>query len=164
MATKQKSGCLAALFGIFGGNSNSESSTSSEYPYRVRDAFLSPAERSFYGVLCQVVSDRAVILCKVGLWDIFYVARPNEHRGAKSHIDRKHVDFLLCDTESMQPIVGIELNDASHQRADRQARDAEVKAIFDTAKLPLVFVQARRAYQTNEIAGLLAPHLNDAQR
>lgn len=162
----QSSGCLTVLLRLFSGNNNGRDTgaeTKQVYPYRVRDDFLSQAERSFYGVLKLVVADRAIIMSKVGLWDIFYVAQPNENRGAKAHIDRKHVDFLLCDPQAIQPILGIELDDKSHQREDRQERDAAVDAVFEVAGLPLLHISVGHGYDTNDLVQKLAPYLGESQ-
>src|SRR5690242_15078490 len=48
-----------------------------EYPYSLRDNFLSPAEHSFFMVLKSVVSDSALISIKAGLGDLFY-AKPDD--------------------------------------------------------------------------------------
>jgi hypothetical protein len=135
---------------------------SPDFPYHLRDNFLSPAELSFYGVLRTVVDSRATISAKVGLNDLFYVKRedPSRYRIYTNKIDRKHVDFLLCDPVTMRPIVGIELDDKSHERTDRKERDAFVDQVFQAAQLPLLHVPAKRGYVTSEIAALLAPYLN----
>jgi len=87
-----------------------------EYPYSVRDHFLSPAEHSFFMVLKSVVSDSALISIKVALGDLFSAksSDPSKYRIYTNKIDRKHVDFLLCDPKTVQPILGIELDDKSH--------------------------------------------------
>ena len=48
-----------------------------EFPYHLRDHFLSPAELNFYSVLRTVINGRATICTKVGLQDIFYVKSVN---------------------------------------------------------------------------------------
>jgi hypothetical protein len=164
MSKQSSSGCLAIVASLFGGSEKRNSSRKTrnnwrDTPYRVRDSFLTPAELSFYQVLRTIVGDRATILSKVGLWDIFFVAQPHKHSGAKGHIDRKHVDFLLCDPATMQPIVGLELDDSSHDNAKRRLRDAEVDLVFETAELPLLHIPARRGYNTSELATDLAAFL-----
>jgi hypothetical protein len=142
--------------------SSSWPSTSEPLPYRVRDAFLSPAEISFYHVLRCVLRDQAVIQTKVGLGDIFYVSRPHENQAARYRISQKHVDFLLCEPKSLNPLAAIELDDSSHARADRKERDAFVNRVFEEAGLPLLRFPVRYAYQTNEVAQRLAPYFGDA--
>src|SRR5690606_28630791 len=104
--------CLTAILRLFGINLGEPTATTGELPYRLRDDFLSPAELSFYRVLRLAVKDQAVILAKVNLADIFFVARPNQNQAYRNKIDRKHVDFLLLHAETMKPLVGLELDDS----------------------------------------------------
>lgn len=132
-----------------------------EYPYLVRDHFLSPAEHSFFMVLQSAVCNSALISIKVGLHDLFYVKSSDgsKHRSYTNKIDRKHVDFLLCDPKTVHPIAGIELDDKSHQRIDRQVRDEFVENVFRAANLPLIRVPAKHSYSVTELQSLLKPYL-----
>jgi hypothetical protein len=134
------------------------------FPYVLRKHFLSPAELSFYVVLRDVIGGRAVISSKVGLGDIFLVKLEDKSkfRIYTNKIDRKHVDFLLCDPASMRPLLGIELDDRSHQREDRQARDTFVDKVFAAAQLPLLHIPVRRSFIAAELEALLAPYLSTA--
>lgn len=127
------------------------------FPYRVRDDFLSPAERNFYQVLKSVVGTRFLICPKVSLSDLFYVksGEPREYRVYTNKIDRKHVDFVLCDSETLTPLAGIELDDKSHERTDRKERDGFVEGVFAAARLELLRVRVQRGYQPQELAALL---------
>lgn len=149
---------------LLAGESKSDggAALSAEYPYHLRDNFLSPAELSFYGVLRTAINGRAVLCSKVALADIFYVKKGDDAsrwRIYTNKIDRKHVDFLLCDPVTMRPLVGIELDDSSHQRPDRQARDTFVDGVFAAARLPLLHIPAKRGYVTAEIEGQIAPYI-----
>lgn len=133
-------------------------------PYRLRDDFLSPAELSFYHVLVGAVGDRATVCAKVNLADVFFVARAAEAQRFRNKIDRKHVDFLLCDPRTMAPRCGVELDDSSHARPDRQERDEFVERVFECAGLPLVRVPAKAAYSPSALQSEIAPHLNSAAK
>lgn len=161
-STNRNPGCLTALLRLFRGNAEPEQHPAlvETFPYRVRDDFLSPAELSFYHVLSSVIAPKAVVLTKVGLSDIFFVTRPHENRSASNRIAQKHVDFLLCEPQTMRPLVGIELDDASHRRADRRERDAFVNQVFEAADLKLLHVQVQRTYNRDEIAGQVLPFLS----
>jgi very-short-patch-repair endonuclease len=50
----------------------------------------------------------------------------------------KHVDFVLVDAEDLHPVAAIELDDSSHQRADRIKRDALLNNLFAKAEFPLI--------------------------
>ena len=79
-----------------------------EYPYYQRDAFLSPAEHSFFMVLKSVVEDSVVISIKVGLADLFYAksSDASKYRIYTNKIDRKHVDFLLATQKRFAQLWG----------------------------------------------------------
>lgn len=81
---------------------------------------------------------------KVNLSDIFFVSHPERNQAAWNRISRKHVDFLLCNSRSMRPRIGIELDDSSHAREDRQARDAFVQQVFEASGLSLLRFPAQR--------------------
>jgi hypothetical protein len=135
-----------------------------EYPYFVRDDFLSAAEHSFFLVLKSTVSESALVCPKVGLGDVFSAKSSDysQHRAYTNKIDRKHVDFLPCDPKTVRPILGIELDDKSHQRQDRQERDEFVENVFAKAKLPLLRVPAKHSYSIAELKSLLQPYLGNA--
>jgi len=132
-----------------------------EFPYLLRDDFLSRAELSFYLVLKNTLTDRALISPKVGLADLFYVKSndPSKFRTYTNKIDRKHVDFLLCDPKTVKPILGIELDDKSHQKSDRKERDAFVEQVFKAASLPLVRIKTQRSYSTKELKSILSQYI-----
>lgn len=131
-------------------------------PYRVRDDFLSTAELSFYKVLENLLGSRLTIQSKVRLADIFFIIRPNEnHRSYFPRISQKHLDFLVCDAKTMQPVFGVELDDASHNSAKRQKRDQFVDEVFQAATLPLLHVPTQRHYNSREIADQVRPLLRE---
>jgi len=132
-----------------------------EFPYRMRDDFLSPAEHSFYLVLKNIISDQVDICTKVSLSDLFYVSSndPSKFRTYTNKIDRKHVDFLLCDPKTLKPLVGIELDDKSHQKKDRRERDEFVEKVYEAAKLPLVRFPVRHSYSPSELNAVLQQYL-----
>lgn len=166
--TTEKPGCLSKIFPFLKPSPkitsytiepSDESTESESLPYRVRDDFLSPAEFSFYKVLSSILDPRFVIQSKVRLADIFFVSRPNQNLAYLSRITQRHIDFLVCDSTTMQPILGIELDDASHKNSDRQERDEFLGNVFEAAQLSLCRVPAQRAYNTRDIEDQLAPYL-----
>jgi hypothetical protein len=155
----EKPGCLSIFLPFLG---RSKKKTAAEtLPYRVRDDFLSPAEFSFYKVLSSLGGTRLTVQSKVRLADIFFVARPNENIAFFNRIAQRHLDFLVCDARTMKPLLGIELDDSSHQRNDRQERDEFVEKVFQAAGLPLLRVPVQREYNSREIGAQIAPLLKD---
>jgi len=154
---QENQGCLGFLYSLIG---RTPEPNPEALPYRTRDHFLSRAELSFYGVLRLVVAERMVICPKVSLGDIFFVATKEGTQAYRNKIDRKHVDFLLCDPQTLSPIMGIELDDASHQREARQERDAFVEAVFEAAGLPIIRMPAQSSYTKEEVSSLLGDALS----
>lgn len=149
------------LIGDFLGSKEEKPKTPIEFPYYQRDSFLSNAEISFYHVVRLVVGESAQVLSKVSLGDIFYVksSDSSKYRVYTNKIDRKHVDFLLCNPKAMRPFLGIELDDKSHNRDDRKERDQFVDQVFAAAGIPLLRVAVKHTYSTQEVQALLQPYI-----
>lgn len=127
------------------------------------DEFVSPAELNFFFNLKAVAGDSAHIFSEVKLSDLFYAKTGDygKNRSYTNRIDRKHVDFLLCDKKTLKPVLGIELDDQSHQRADRQERDDFVNHVFEAAMLPLMHISVQRSYYQSELKSKLSAYLSD---
>jgi very-short-patch-repair endonuclease len=114
------------------------------------------------GCLSHAVDSRYPIFAKVRLGDLLTVPRGTlkfwTHR---NRIHRKHVDFVLCAPDDLTPLLAIELDDGSHARLDRRARDACVDAALGAAGLPILHVPAQHAYAPAELRTLIDDHLND---
>jgi hypothetical protein len=150
MTDTSNSGCLSLIATLIFGPKKSQEISNEILPYKLRSNLLSAAEFSFYKVLETAVQKKVEIQCKVRLADIFYTP----YGTSISHFNRitgKHVDFLLCDMQTMKPILGIELDDVSHSQPDRRERDIFVDNVFKVAELPLLHIQAKRAYHPQEL-------------
>ena len=162
---RENPGCLGAVLGLFGARSKKAvNEPLGRLPYRLRDDFLSPGELAFYRVLLQSVDTDVAILPKVNLADLFFVSEAGNSASHRNRIDRKHVDFLLCEAFTMRPLAGIELDDRSHQSPRRQERDRFVESVFETASLPLVRVPLRSSYSVPELRNALVPHVGSMRR
>lgn len=110
-------------------------------------------ELAFLRTAQVAVAERLNIMVKVNLADVFF--SPTGDHTARNRISQKHVDFLLCDPQTLRPMLGIELDDSSHQRAARAERDRLVDSVFASAGLPLVHFPARAAYVNAEIVAAI---------
>jgi hypothetical protein len=132
-----------------------------DYQYQKKTLFT-PAERSFLGVLNQVVGENTKIFSKVRIADVVTpkkgLSRSDRQR-ALNKIISKHFDFILCNNDDLSVLCAIELNDKSHQADDRKQRDKLVTKVCDSAGLPLIEIKAKQSYVINDIKKLLHPHL-----
>lgn len=165
MPEQERPGCLGQILKVFGLQPKAAAPTENEspLPYQLVKQFASAAELSFYHVLRQVVGNDLTVFSKVSLGDLFYPKTGDRSQNTtyRNKIDRKHVDFLLCEPRSLRPLAGIELDDSSHEHEDRVVRDRFVERVFEVAGLPLVRFPVRANYSLEEIrtqlqgAGLL---------
>ena len=122
-------------------------------PYRLRNNFLSSPEMALLRVLEQMSDGHYKICPKVAINDIFYITRPNENVHFYNKIFRKHVDFLLCNPENMQPVFGVEL---VKPIAREQARESDqfMEDLFLQAGITLVHVPTSDHYEIADLVHL----------
>lgn len=128
-------------------------------PYRVRADFLSAAEAAFIQVLQHAVGARFWLCPKVNLNDLLFVPRGPDEVAWRNRIAQKHVDVVLCDRHTLRPLLAIELDDRSHERPDRVARDVFVNEVFAVAQLPLLRVPVQRTYYVPQLVALIEQSL-----
>lgn len=128
--------------------------------YYNRKEMFTDAEAAFLRVLDTAVGREYRVFSKVRMADLLTPSR-NHHRGfvdwhsAFNKVKSKHVDFVLCDTTSLKPVLGLELDDKSHDDEDRQKRDEFVNDAFDKAGIPLSRVRVRRSYDVEGLQNLI---------
>lgn len=125
-----------------------------ELPYEAQRFLFTPAELSFYGVLLSAVSDRYAVFGKVRMGDVLKVLPRLGTKNAmiaRSKIQQKHLDFVLCKKDTLEVVCCIELNDRSHERPDRVKRDNFVRAACKQANVVLVEFQVKHTYSNTII-------------
>jgi hypothetical protein len=70
-------------------------------------------------------------------------------------LSQKHLDFVLYDPQTTQVIAVVELDDCSHERPERQARDRFVNDILQKLDIAILRVKASRSYCRHELRGSL---------
>ena len=74
----------------------------------------------------------------------------------------KHVDFLLCNKDSLLPILCIELDDKSHELPDHQDRDNFKNKLFELVGLPLLRVKLQKGYSSRYLRDLIEWKLKES--
>lgn len=130
------------------------------FPYQSKEFLMSPAERSFLGILDQILPNGDYrVFAQVRLADIVEVDKGLPRaawQSAFNTISRKHVDFVICRSDDMAILGVIELDDESHEKGKQIKRDQVVKKILEAADIPLVRTRAASTYASNEIKNLLS--------
>ena len=107
-----------------------------------RKAVLSPWERKALGTLSVQLRPGMHLCPQVRLADMLSIEASDRshHVRALNRVACKSVDFVVADVATGNPVLVIELDDKSHRREDRQARDALVNEVlreagFDAAEI-----------------------------
>ncbi|ELL0570775.1 DUF2726 domain-containing protein [Vibrio fluvialis] len=128
---------------------------------------MSIAELSFYHALNQAIGDEYLVFAKVRIADVLKPKKNLYHRSewqkAFNRISSKHFDFVLCDPKTLGICKVIELNDSSHLKQDRIRRDSFVFAACQSADLPIIMIEASRAYNLNHLKMQIAENLSTEQ-
>ncbi|MGF1530095.1 MAG: DUF2726 domain-containing protein [Puniceicoccaceae bacterium] len=120
------------------------------------------AERSFLGVLDQVINPDYRIFGKVRAADVMTVTKGidrSEWQKAFNRIQSKHFDFVICRASDSSIVLLIELDDKSHKKTQRVNRDQFIEKATEAAGIPLLRIPCQRTYSEQELSSLIATHL-----
>ena len=123
-----------------------------EWKYQPKP-LLTPTEASFHGVLESLSDGRCHILCKPRLAD--FLNHGNDGV-AFNKISQKHVDFLVCRPGDWMPMLGIELDDHTHNRKEVKQRDMLVNAIFAQVGIPLLRIHVSEVEKLEQLVEKLS--------
>ena len=113
------------------------------FPY-VRGTLLTNAEKQLYHFMSNYLDskDRIVIFPKVRLADLIEVDNKlTLDRAAFYKISSKHVDYVICEKNTLDVICVVELDDFYHEREDRKQHDLFVMQALYTAGIQTVRIK-----------------------
>jgi len=120
---------------------------------------LSQPEQILYFRLVQALPDH-IILAQVQLSCLLGIKKGNQNRqGWLNRINRMSADFVVCNKDSSIVAV-IELDDATHEREDRQAADAKKDKALGSAGVQIVRWQAKAIPDLATIQRAFMPKAN----
>lgn len=138
-----------------------------EFPYQAIPHLFTAAERSFLGVLDQVIKSEYRIFGKVRAADVMSVTKGmsrSEWQQAFNRIQSKHFDFVICGASDSSILLLIELDDKSHKKSGRIERDDFVESATKAAGIPLLRVPCQRNYSLEEMSSLILTHLQESNK
>lgn len=122
---------------------NNDNSPKVIYPYN-RKYLLTKNEWNFYRKIKPIIDKNNMhILAKVRLADLIEVRKGLEYGEQQkwfAKIRSKHIDFVICNPENLQILFLIELQDSSHNKADRIERDNFVNSILDSCGYKICWI------------------------
>ena len=102
--------------------------------YVRKKKILTPPEQELYAVLKTINPDKYEVIPQMALVGVIDKKTETSFRNELFRV----CDFCFMDKKTFEPLLLVELNDSSHNRADRVERDEKVAAICEDAGLPLV--------------------------
>lgn len=120
--------------------------------YRKSRSLLSKPEHILHQALLRIVNNEFVIHPKVRMADFVYLA--NEPQDRKFHVNQilcKHVDFLFCDNQTLEPLLVVELDDSSHKQYVQSERDEFKNKTFTAVGLPYLRIAVQQEYDLKSL-------------
>lgn len=106
--------------------------------YKLSNSIVTDQEMKLYKLLQKEIPAIYVICPKVGIKDFVQITEKKNYMKHFGHISQKHIDYLICEKETLKPVLGIELDDKSHQREDRKKRDESVNTLYENIGLRML--------------------------
>jgi len=124
--------------------------------YRKKRTLLSEPEKRFHALLLDMLDEKYFsVYTQTALVSVIDKISNSGYRNELFRI----VDFCIADAETSEPLLLIEINDASHNRTDRVIRDQKVKAICDRAGIDLITFNMGEAQDGNYVQRVLKSYL-----
>jgi very-short-patch-repair endonuclease len=121
---------------------------------------MTNSENNFSKILFKNFEESYRIYPQIHLSSIIdHQVKGQNWKGALSHIDRKSVDFVICDKIYSSPLCAIELDDWSHKTTEAKTKDTLKEELLSMANLPLVRINNWRALSEEEIVNLVKAKL-----
>ena len=117
---------------------------------------LSQPEQVLYFRLIEALPGH-IILAQVQLSRLLGVKKGNNHQSWLNRINRMSADFVVCNKDASVVAV-IELDDASHQKTERQAADAKKDKALAAAGIKIIRWQVKAMPDQPAIQAALLPN------
>lgn len=125
-------------------NENATEKVETEFLPYSRKNLLTKNEWYFYKELKPIADKLNLsIIAKVRLADLVEVQKgltKSEWQAAFNRVNKKHIDFILCNPENLYPVLLIELDDNSHQQEKQKQRDEFVEKLYQKTGYTLLRV------------------------
>jgi CTP synthase (UTP-ammonia lyase) len=113
--------------------------TPSHLPYKVKPSILTSHEQKYFRQLESQYRSTHYIFCQVALDRIINTTDQKNFYTYWNKINKKSIDFVLVDKQTLQTVKLIELNDKTHSCKSRIIRDDFLKQVCATAGIELEF-------------------------
>ena len=132
------------------------------YAFERKRYIMSPAELKFFKELQTASDNNWQIFSKVRLEDIISVKDGLDKKEAfalRNRIKSRHIDFVVCDKDTMEIQVCVELDDSTHQQKKRIQRDDFVNQALSSAGVRIERIPVKSFYSQAYIKENILPEV-----
>jgi hypothetical protein len=112
--------------------------------FEIREKFLSDIELSCYRLLCETLGDRGIVCPKPRVLESLRVLNAPKYLDDAMRIERKHVDFLVCDYESGHPLCAVQIDWWNEELGCYRSREHLLEQAFSRAGLPVAYIRSNQ--------------------
>lgn len=123
------------------------------FPFDRKDTIFTPAEKNFQNLVEQAMGDNYRVLNRVKLSDIVTVRNGISSKAGQSAInnaEKKYLDFVLCDKQSMKLLGAIDLVD-TQGKGYKLKKDWFVSGALEASGIPHLRIKVKANYTVEEI-------------
>lgn len=132
--------------------------------YQRCDSLLTRGESAFFPTLQTACAGRSLIFSQVQLCKLISPRRGiSRWQTYQNKIDRKSVDFVLCNPNSFAIELIIELDDKTHTTEKRKSRDTFLDDALKSANIPILHIAAASTYSPVALERLIRDTLHSTQ-
>lgn len=118
--------------------------------------YVTESETVFHKQLRLVTESLPIqILTRISLKDLFYVKNSwlEENQGEAEQFENIYIDFLLCEEDTMIPLVAIKIDE---KNSDKKF----VTSLFEEVGLNIVHVEAKENYDVLELIKIIESNID----
>jgi hypothetical protein len=134
---------------------NFERNREASLPYERADTLISPAQQSILFLLEKALDERYSVFSKIRLQDVVRVnpgLSPGQHKAAMKRLTSEPLDLVICEKKTAA-ILGVVLLNGQEAPPENGhlRRGTDTESVLVVAGIPVVHVDASRAYTLDEI-------------
>ncbi|MDO7084254.1 DUF2726 domain-containing protein [Pseudocolwellia sp. AS88] len=131
------------------------------FPFDRKNAIFTPAEKNFQNLVEQAMGPDYRVLNRVKLSDILTIRNgvsSKASQAAANNADKKYLDFVLCDRNTMKLLGAIDLVD-TQGKGYKLKKDWFVSGALEAASIPHLRIKVKANYTVEEIRSCINTRL-----
>jgi len=131
------------------------------FPFDRKQAIFTPAEKNFQNLVEQAMGPKYRVLNRVKLSDVVTIRNGVSNKASQSaakNADKKYLDFVICDRDSMKLLGAIDLVD-TQGKGYKVKKDWFVSGTLEAASIPHLRIKVKANYTVAEIRACINTRL-----